>query len=319
MPLTLRLDPWQPTYEPALQVEDDEAFGTNVDPTVETADWKPLDPQFVERPKSIAFVDGVQRVEYRAVGDDEGRTVFAALASIAVGASIVTDGRCALQSANAGRILGLSDGVESAPLSVPCGTATLEFMPETVGEPGNGAPINAIQNARRDAESRLGTQLVEEGHEMVVVDGRLNWQPARKTMVIGLIKTIHKRYLEDAQAAVLPQLGPGTRTPIFRIARDRAVYSWYLRLASSRPIDHALAGIVRIETLDTIGIEAAVRLADLSAGYLPGFASSPIHDPRAPQNLYPIGGLERQLRHNLGDQQWIRRNIEAHFNREVAA
>jgi len=318
MPLTLRLDPWQPSYESALQVDEDEAFGTDVDPTVETSDWQPIEPQFVERPKSIAFVDGVQRVEYRVVGTDEGHTAYGALASIAVGASIVSDGCNNLYPAAIGRILGLSDGVEFAPLCIPCGTATLNFMPEPVGESGVAAPIQAVQNARRDAESRLGTQLVEEGHEMVVVDGRLNWQPTRKTMVIGLIKTIHKRYLEDAQSAVLPLLASGTRTPIFRIARDRAVYSWYLRLASSRPIDHALAGIVRIETLDTIGIEAAVRLADLTACYLPGFASSPIHDPRAPQNLYPIGGLERQLRHNLGDQQWIRRNIEDHFAREVA-
>jgi hypothetical protein len=319
MPLTLRLDPWQPSYESALQVEEDEAFGANVDPNVETGDWKPLEPQFVERPRSIAFVDGVQRVEYRAMGDNDGRPCNAAFASIAVGASIVQDSRCTLRPSAPARVLGLSDGVESPPVKIRCGTATLDFVAEPVGESGNTAPVQAVQNARRDAETRLGGQLVDEGHEMVVVDGRLNWQPTRKTMVIGLIKTIHKRYLEDAQAAVLPALIPNTRTPIFRIARDRAVYSWYLRLASGRPIDHALAGIVRIETLEAIGIEAAVRLADLTAGYLPGFASSPIHDARAPQNLYPIGGLENHLRHNLGDSEWIRRNIEAHFAREVAA
>jgi hypothetical protein len=42
-----------------------------------------------------------------------------------------------------------------------------------------------------------------------------------------------------------------------------------------------------------------------------------MHDPRAPQNLYPIGGLEEQLRHSLGDHEWIRRHIETHFAREV--
>ena len=31
------------------------------------------------------------------------------------------------------------------------------------------------------------------------------------------------------------------------------------------------------------------------------YASEPYKDPRAPQNLYPIGGLERELRRRLGD------------------
>jgi hypothetical protein len=319
MPLTLRLDPWTPTYEPALQLDDEETFGADVDPSVETSDWQPLEPVFVERPKSIAFVDGVQRVEYRALAQDEGRTVYAAFASTAVGASIVQDGRCTLQPSDPKRVLGLSDDAEHANVAIPCGTATLNFIAEQTAESGITAPIEAVQEVRRRAETSLGVRLVDEGHEMVVVDGRLQWQPTRKTMVIGLIKTIHKRYLEDAQAAVLPRLTPKTRTPIFRIAREHPVYSWYLRLAGSRPIDHALAGIVRIETPDFISIEAAVHLADLTACHLPGFASSPVHDARAPQNLYPVGGLEQHLRHNLGDPEWIRRNIEAHFAREVAA
>ena len=52
---------------------------------------------------------------------------------------------------------------------------------------------------------------------------------------------------------------------------------------------------------------------------LPGFASSPIRDPRAPQNLYPIGALEDHLRRRMGDQEFIRRSIEAHLFQEVAA
>ena len=69
-------------------------------------------------------------------------------------------------------------------------------------------------------------------------------------------------------------------------------------------IDHPWAGVVRVETLESIGIEAAARLADLTACHLPSFASSSLHDPRAPQNLYPIGGLETQLRHTLGDHEY---------------
>jgi hypothetical protein len=138
-------------------------------------------------------------------------------------------------------------------------------------------------------------------------------------MVIGLVKTIHRRYLEPAQAAVIGKLPPKMRTPIFRIGRDRAAYSWYLRLTEHRPIDHPWAGVVRVETLEAIGIEAAVRLADLTACHLPAFASKPQHDPRAPQNLLPVGGLERRLRHELGDPAFIRRAIEDNLSREAAS
>jgi hypothetical protein len=36
---------------------------------------------------------------------------------------------------------------------------------------------------------------------------------------------------------------------------------------------------------------------------LPRYASARHKDPRAPQNLYPIGGLERELRRRLGDKE----------------
>ena len=39
------------------------------------------------------------------------------------------------------------------------------------------------------------------------------------------------------------------------------------------------------------------------------YASEPYKDPRAPQNLYPIGGLERDLRHRLGDARLVFRAL----------
>ena len=49
------------------------------------------------------------------------------------------------------------------------------------------------------------------------------------------------------------------------------------------------------------------------------FASDPMHDPRAPQNLIPIGGLEARLKHLLGDASVVRRAIEAQLHSEVTA
>lgn len=324
MSLNLRLDPWTPTYESAVQLDDDDgAAPGDVDPFVEETEWRPMMPQFVDRPRTIAFVDGVQRIEMRVIGDSDGKMIYGAFASVAVGAVFVREGGCTVAGETPMRVLALSDGETHPPMCIPCGQSVLEFVArsthETASANGLMAAQLAVQNVRRDAEIRLGEALDEAGHEMVVVDGRLNWQPKRKAMVIGLVKTIHQRYLESAQAAVIGKLPPKMRTPIFRIGRDRAVYSWYLRLTQQRPIDHPWAGVVRVETLEAIGIEAAVRLADLTACHLPSFASSSMHDARAPQNLYPIGGLETQLRHTLGDHDWIRRHIEMHFAQEYAA
>jgi hypothetical protein len=52
-----------------------------------------------------------------------------------------------------------------------------------------------------------------------------------------------------------------------------------------------------------------IALADRVALALPRFASAPHKDTRAPQNLYPIGGLERTLRHRLGDAAVVYRAL----------
>ncbi len=48
----------------------------------------------------------------------------------------------------------------------------------------------------------------------------------------------------------------------------------------------------------------------MTAAVLPRFASEPHKDTRAPQNLYPIGGLERELRRRLGDQALLFRSLK---------
>jgi hypothetical protein len=58
---------------------------------------------------------------------------------------------------------------------------------------------------------------------------------------------------------------------------------------------------VRLEAPAGPGVEAAVAVADRLAVSLARYASAEQKDPRAPQNLYPVGGLERELRRRLGD------------------
>ncbi len=52
-----------------------------------------------------------------------------------------------------------------------------------------------------------------------------------------------------------------------------------------------------------------IELTDLSQRVLPRFGSVEYKDARAPQNLYPVAGLERDLRRRLGDPQLLHRAL----------
>ena len=84
-------------------------------------------------------------------------------------------------------------------------------------------------------------------------------------------------------------------------------HSWYLRLPV--PAGAPWAGVVRIECSAALAIDEVTRLAGLSQRCLGRFASAAYKDSRAPQNLYPIGGLERELRRRLGDPPLLYRAL----------
>ena len=89
------------------------------------------------------------------------------------------------------------------------------------------------------------------------------------------------------------------------------VYSCYLRLAEPSGDGGPWYGIVRVEFPCSAGIAAVAAEADRMAGSLPQYSSLPHTDPRAPQNLQPIGALERDLRHRLGDPGLAVRAVRA--------
>ena len=89
-------------------------------------------------------------------------------------------------------------------------------------------------------------------------------------------------------------------------------FSWYVRLVALRRPWHDHAGIVRCEVRARLGLEAAVAIADRVTAVLPGYAGRP-SDPRAPQNLAPVGGLESWLRHRMGDHAMVRRALVTHL------
>jgi hypothetical protein len=139
--------------------------------------------------------------------------------------------------------------------------------------------------------------------------------------VIGVVKRFARAYLDPEHDALLARLAPGERTPLFGLASQQHPlerYAWYTRLVDSPRTWHDHAGLVRCEVRAGVGLTHARELADRVSGMLPRYAGRPT-DPRYPQNLAPVGGLETWLQHRMGHRGLIRRALTTWLSAEVAA
>jgi len=313
----LRLDPWAAEYDGPMQLGDEEPTG-RVDLSIEGVAWGPIRPPPGPLPHRAAFVDGVRRVEQRLLIEDGPRTIFGLLGSFGVGATEVGE-RARVGHEAIGRVAVSGGGFGLEPFVARLGPQVLRFAPETVPENTPVAPLQGLQAAMRRSEAALAERLAPE-RDVVFLDGPLSYLTVAHGPVVGFVKRLLQNYLEPGPAGLLRWLEVGQRTPVFLIEGARtARYSWYLRLCAGRPVDTPLAGVVRLETAGSLDRLRVVALADLSVRCLPRLASDPARDPRAPQNLYPIGGLEARLRHLLGDAVLVRRAILAQVHEEVSA
>ncbi len=316
--LSLRLDPWGAEYEGSIQLADEDEV-VPVDIRVESTAWVAVRPGPAPRPGRIAFVDGVRRVEHRLLIGDGERTVFGLLGSFGVGAVLVGSA-ARVGHETIGRVVIAGGGLGLDPFVAPVdGRGSLLFEPRSEPETTPVAPVEGLQKAMRQQEASLAERLSAEV-DVVFLDGPLTFLTAGAGgSVVGFVKRLLRSYLDPSAHALLPRLEVGERTPLFLIPGREPRYSWYLRIARGRPIEAALTGVVRLEARAARGLDAARALADLSAREVPRFASDATRDPRAPQNLFPIGGLEARLKHLLGDAAVVRRAIEAQLHSEVTA
>jgi hypothetical protein len=162
------------------------------------------------------------------------------------------------------------------------------------------APLQELQNLMRQAEASLAERIAAEGW-LTVVDGPLNYVRSRELPVCGLVKTHLRPLLEPTAHGRIAALACPERTPLFALGEDR--FSCYVRIRPRGPLSSPWYGIVRLEVPQISGLEAAVRTVDQVACALPTFAGVPHRDPRAPQNLQPVGALEKTLRRRLGNRR----------------
>jgi hypothetical protein len=301
--LKLTIESWAPEYGTPVGDSILEATKVQVDVDIEvpTQDWKPIASKAGTRSlDQIIFVDGVRRMEGIVWISEPGETDQQGICASYAAGALVAGREARLLQIEVRRGL-FSQHTEVPPL----GTGALCFEPI----PSAGKGMALLQDALGQTMNNLEIDIAEsvaDRADLIVVDGPLRGH-RRLNHAVGYIKTHQVAYLPDAVAGVVADLPAGYRTPVFITTTSWTRYSWYLRLPGTR--SYSWAGIVRLEASTKLSVSEVVKLADQISLTLPRYASHPHKDPRAPQNLFPIGGLEKELRRRLGDPYFIYREL----------
>ncbi len=314
--MRIALDPWGSDYTSqfAVPAEDNGNEVQAQEEPVEDCPWAPLTPCPRTMAKMTAVVDGVMRTDASAMVMEGNRSALALFGSYAAGA-VVINSQVQIAQDRVFRIF-LAGGNWSEPedLAVPAGTNASVCYEGISSKADTYETLHEnLRKKMRQAEAQVAEALSEEGN-LILADGNLT-SLQESSSVVGVIKTIHRIYLAPHKEVILKYLQPGERTPIFKVASVRktdgySVFSCYLRLARPQLTELPYAGLVRLEAKASLLKERAVELLNQAAVRVSELASRAPKDPRAPQNLIPVGGLERYLRHRLGDPQLLLRGIK---------
>lgn len=303
--MRIAIEQWAPDYGAPVDAEAlaESSAAVDVTPEVPVDDWAPRHPApTTVAPDELAFVDGVRRVEARVwIESDTGTTHQGICASYAAGV-VRCNGAATVVDARVDRGL-FCDAPDLAPLRTRHGSFGVRPV---AGGSGGDALSLALQGAMADLEHAVSGQVADDC--LLVVDGPLR-ERTRIDHAVGYVKTHHVSYLPAVVQEVIPSLQAGQRTPVFLVGDRFRRWSWYLRLPGDR--SHGWAGIVRCEVGPDRTVADVAAIADRCALVLPRFASEAYKDSRAPQNLYPIGGLERELRRRLGDARLLYRALRS--------
>jgi len=308
------VDPWSPNYGSAFEAGPDSAAQSSatLDLRVEREPeaWQPIStPADVRAVDVVLLVDGVRRNDALLwTREDDGSSYAGLAASYAAGVvrCDLRAGAAGLAGARVGR--GLFTASPSA-TAIRHGSVAYELHRTQRADPAGlqaavGGPLTQLEVSVAVAVREAS----DERDDLLVIDGPLLGR-AHLPRAIGYVKTHHKQYLPPELSTVVTALPPGHRTPVFRLGTNWHRHSWYLRLPA--PPGAPWSGIVRLECSAELSPASAVGLADLASVTLPRFASSAYKDPRAPQNLIPVGGLEKRLRAMLGDARLLHRALMA--------
>jgi hypothetical protein len=300
------VDPWDPSYGASVETElDPSEVSVNVEVEVEVTAWAPIGAPAAARAATVLFVDGVRRIDARVwVEDDDGGAEAGVCASYAAG--VVRAGeRAEIVASVVGRgLFSASRAIRPIPTHYP----EVTYQPYAAGDSRPEGLWLAIQ----DQMARLEVEMAEVARReappdaLVLLDGPLTGR-AHITEAVGIIKSHATAYLDPELHRFVGTLPPGARTPLFTIGGRGSRHSWYLRLPGGT--EAPWSGIVRCECSADLAPADAIELAARVGATVPRYASEAHKESRAPQNLYPVGGLERDLRRRLGDPDLLYRAL----------
>jgi len=290
------VEEWAATYgSPLLFPGEDDAATAVV--MVEDGDEFCRHPgQSSQQLGAVAFVDGVRRVEASLYQQhaSSGAMVHGVAGAHASGAVVCLPGqRPEYRHVTITRMVVWGGGLTGVLPAMPGGWAWSTYA---VDSNEADAPLKDLQRRMRKAEAQLAEGLMADGL-LTIVDGPLSYLRNLDVPVIGYVKTHYRRLLSPRAHVLVATLGPRERSSLFRLGEDR--YSCYLRLLPVPQGANPWHAIVRLELPQSVGLAAAIDVADRAAAILPRFAGVAHCDPRAPQNLQPVGALENHLHHRL--------------------
>lgn len=318
--LRVRFDPWQIDYgdqTPLIGLEDEPDPKVDLEVELAAACWAPIRPPANAAPRRrVVFVDGVMRPESRIQVRQGERMIHGLFGSFAVGAVELGGARAAFGELRPFHAAVLGGGAR-LPADIPVRTG-LVYRADSTAKHDLAAPLRHLQESMRREEARLAAELCRED-TLVVVDGRLGFEAGSRGEALGYVKSIHDLYVPARYLPMIASLPARARTPLFKIQSAKSGfvrYAWFQRLESPFLGATEMHGVVRLET--AVGeVDRARRLADAATVWLPRLAPTRARDPRAPQNLLPIGALEQRLRAQLGEPRLSRRWIETLIAKEA--
>jgi hypothetical protein len=327
--MSYTVDGWDPGYGASLELEESLQESTaDVDVNLElpASKWRAIAARGdIPLPGAMLFVDGVRRVEARiwidSPADPSGTAPGPATeATAALCASYAAGVVCCCGQQAHVVAMQMRRGLFSiAPHANDISTRAGTYQAHRIGGGAAGVPLmvrlsQALQRRLQDVEmataaaarSEIRSHGTSTEDDLLVIDGPLRGRQ-HLPRALGYIKSHRSTYLPPELNPLVGRLASGQRTPVFRMGTSWDRHSWYLRLPG--PPGSPWAGIVRVECSADLPVSEVTALANLSQTALGRFASAPYKDSRAPQNLYPIGGLERELRHRLGDPRLLYRAL----------
>ena len=311
------VDAWDPSYGASGDAGIDVAESTAslvADVEVPIDRWQPITVTgSIAIPDTLLFIDGVRRTDAHVTvmqpHNDTSPGDLGICASYAAGVVRCTSTAATLVAVEIRRGL-FTTASQASSIETSAGTYHVSFVSADPGQTPAQILSQAIQ--QQLGQTEVTTAVAVRAHnagqvpDLLIVDGPLRGRD-HLPMALGFIKTHRTHYLPPELNSVVGQLCATERTPVFRIGTSWERHTWYLRLPC-RPAA-PWAGIVRVESSAQIPSEDAVALANMSQVTLAPFASEEHKDPRAPQNMYPIAGLERELRRRLGDRELLLRAL----------